>query len=189
MKKLKKMSKKERKQALLEVANEIQKLCGFDVEPEDKMSVSELEEWLTDAHEDVNPDDDLSDDVFFVFTELGLEIKKEKKPSKKEKEKKEKGDGKESSNKRDSVILGTPRPKSKAGKGIIATIVDLIETADKKKGVTKDQILNQLVKTFPDREEVSMKNTINAQVPNRIIRERFKVGKTDKGGYFKKGNK
>lgn len=72
------------------------------------------------------------------------------------------------------------------GPGIIATIVELIENASKKKGISKDEILEELEKRFPEKEASSMKSTINVQVPNRITRERWEVGKTKDGGYFKK---
>lgn len=77
-------------------------------------------------------------------------------------------------------------PKSKKGKGIIATIVELVEKAPKTEGVTKEKILETLVKEFPDRDPDAMQKTIQVQVPNRITRERFEVGKTTEGGYFKK---
>ena len=71
----------------------------------------------------------------------------------------------------------------KKGTGVIATIVSLIEKSGKK-GITKDEILEQLVEAFPDREKVSMKNTINVQVPNRITKEKFPVKVKD--GYYSK---
>lgn len=92
-----------------------------------------------------------------------------------------------------------PAPKKKAGKkkgpikkagepgkpGIIATIVSMIEDSGKK-GISKDDILAELIELFPDRNEQSMKNTINVQVPARINKEKFPIEKLEGGLYRKK---
>ena len=70
----------------------------------------------------------------------------------------------------------TKKKKKIKKKGVIQTIVNVIENS-KEKGVTKDEILNVLIKTFPERNPKSMKNTINIQVPNRINKEKFLVEK------------
>ena len=70
------------------------------------------------------------------------------------------------------------------GPGVIATIVETIEAAGKK-GVTKQEIWDILCKKFPDRDTESMRNTINVQVPNRIKKERWPVGVTEDGYYYK----
>ena len=79
-------------------------------------------------------------------------------------------------------------PIKKAGKeggpGIIQTIVSLVEKAGKK-GVSKKEILEQLKEDFPDRNEQSMKNTINVQVPARINKEKFPVKKVGDDRYTK----
>lgn len=72
----------------------------------------------------------------------------------------------------------------KVGGGVIAKIAELI-TAAGKKGITKEAILAELAKEFPDREEKSMKNTLNVQLPNRMSKEKFPVGKTEAGAFFK----
>lgn len=78
-----------------------------------------------------------------------------------------------------------PAPKKGSkGPGVIATIVECIEKAGKK-GISKEEILEELIATFPDRAEKSMKATINVQVPNRITKEKFEVVSKD-GRYFKK---
>ncbi len=100
---------------------------------------------------------------------------KEKKLSKKEK----KAAKKAAAEKKEK-----PAPKKK-GPGIIATIVACVEGASTKKGVSKAEILKVLTKAFPEKEPSSMKSTINVQVPNRITKEKFEVGKTKDGGYFK----
>ena len=77
--------------------------------------------------------------------------------------------GNKKENKKEKGDSGTGKKK-----GIISTIVSLIEEAGEN-GITKEEILDHLIKVFPDKSPVSMKNTINVQVPNRISKERFPV--------------
>lgn len=87
-----------------------------------------------------------------------------------------------------------PAPKKKGKKpekagepgkpGIIATIVKVIEDSGKK-GATKEEILEVLKEDFPDRNEESMKNTINVQVPARINKEKFALKKLEGNRYAK----
>jgi hypothetical protein len=78
-----------------------------------------------------------------------------------------------------------PEKAGEPGKpGIIATIVTLIEKSGKK-GITKEAILEELKEAFPDRDEKSMKNTINVQVPARINKEKWPVEKLE-GGLYRK---
>lgn len=78
-----------------------------------------------------------------------------------------------------------PEKAGEPGKpGIIATIVSLIEAAGKK-GISKEAILKELQADFPGRDEKSMKNTINVQVPARISKEKFKLVKLENGNFAK----
>jgi hypothetical protein len=77
---------------------------------------------------------------------------------------------------------GKSEPK---GSGVISTIVSAIEKSGKK-GISKDDLLVLLKKTFKDRDESSMKNTINIQVPARISKERFAVDRMENGNYRKR---
>lgn len=78
-----------------------------------------------------------------------------------------------------------PEKAGEPGKpGIIATIAEMIEKSGKK-GVTKAEILAELMERFPNRPEQSMKNTINVQVPARIQKEKFPLKKLE-GGYYAK---
>lgn len=78
-----------------------------------------------------------------------------------------------------------PEKAGEPGKpGIIATIVSLIENSGKK-GITKEEILAELKEQFPDRNEQSMKNTINVQVPARIQKEKFALKKLEGGRWTK----
>lgn len=77
------------------------------------------------------------------------------------------------------------KPKAKKGPGVIATIIELLQAATKKKPITKDAIRDELVERFPERDGESMMRTINVQVPNRIKSDKgLTVVKTDKGYYI-----
>ena len=71
------------------------------------------------------------------------------------------------------------------GPGVIMTILDLIR---KNGPIDKGQILEILVKSFPDREENKMKKTVNAQIggkkrPTRMEREKGLEFIIDEGKY------
>lgn len=72
------------------------------------------------------------------------------------------------------------------GSGIIATIVELLTNATAKTPMTKAKILATLVAKFPDRDEASMKSTINVQVPARISKEKFALAGDSTTGFYKK---
>ena len=92
------------------------------------------------------------------------------KTSKTEKSAKEKAENKEKSAKEKKEVKGP---------GVIKTIVSTIKDHGP---ITKEQILEKLVKAFPERDAESMKKTINVQVPNRINKEQdFQIENTDKG--------
>jgi len=76
------------------------------------------------------------------------------------------------------------KEKAFKGPGVIKSIATII----KEKGpITKENILAELVKLFPDRDKDAMKNTINVQIPNRINKEQdFQIENTDKGWKVKK---
>lgn len=64
--------------------------------------------------------------------------------------------------------------------GVIVMIIKSIS----KKARTKKQILDFLVKKFPDRDPQKMAKTIGVQVPSRLSKEKgLKITKTDKGAY------
>jgi len=77
------------------------------------------------------------------------------------------------------------KASEKKGTGVIAYIAKLIESADSKKGISKEEMLQKLTKEFPNRAPASMKNTLNVQVPNRMSRERFKIKKLENGNFCK----
>ena len=92
------------------------------------------------------------------------------KTSKTEKSAKEKAEKKEKPAKKEKEVKGP---------GVIKTIVSTIKEHGP---ITKEQILEKLVKAFPERDAEAMKKTINVQVPNRINKEQdFQIENTDKG--------
>lgn len=72
--------------------------------------------------------------------------------------------------------------------GVISTIVSCVADSDKK-GVSKDEIHKLLVKQFPDRDEKSMRRTIDTQIPYRVNKEKFELEKLDNGNYRKKSQR
>lgn len=164
------------------------------LEDEDK-DVEEIEDIEGMEDEDVDDDEDDQDDdeVEEIKTESVPEksAKKEEKPKKANKptkeEKPKKADKPTKEEKTDKPKGKKPeKAKGKSGKGIIATIVSLLEKATKKQPITKAEIIDVLKKEFPDRDVRGMTRTVHVQVPGRISRERFKLGVTEDGkGFYK----
>lgn len=70
------------------------------------------------------------------------------------------------------------------GPGVISTIQELL-TGSGKKGITKNEILDELVKRFPDREKDAMEKTINVQLPGRMSKEKgLNIKKSEEGRFF-----
>jgi hypothetical protein len=70
-------------------------------------------------------------------------------------------------------------PSKTRGAGVVATIIECL----KKKPCTKEQILNHLIKKFPDRGE-KMRSTVNTYVPFRLNFDKKLNVQTDKDGKF-----
>jgi hypothetical protein len=79
-------------------------------------------------------------------------------------------------------------PKKEAGEkkpGVITTIEAIIRASSKYKPVSRDKILSQLRKNFPDKEETSMMNTIKVQLPGRMAKEKgMNIKVNDKGEFY-----
>ena len=157
------------------------------LEDEDK-DVEEIED--IEGMEDDDADDQDDDEVEEIKTKPvpKKSAKKEEKPKKADKPtKEEKADKPTKEEKTDKPKGKKPeKAKGKSGKGIIATIVSLLEKATKKQPITKAEIIDVLKKEFPDRDVRGMTRTVHVQVPGRISRERFKLGVTEDGkGFYK----
>lgn len=104
----------------------------------------------------------------------------------------DKGEEKEEGTKK----KGPQKAGGEKGPGVIGTIIELLQKADENKPVSKDQILKELSKRFPDRDADGMKKTINIQLPTRIRKDKgFEVLKNENGYWIdvvpagKKGKK
>jgi hypothetical protein len=70
--------------------------------------------------------------------------------------------------------------------GVIVTIFTLVKDSGKT-GISKSEILDELVKLFPDRTSDQMSKTVSVQLPKRMSSERnVKIEKTTDGKYFMK---
>ena len=192
--------------ALRAAAKEVNEVVGVEPPINTKAPVSELIEKLKEAKETViDPaQDEFTEATQAVLDELDEPQEEAKAPTRKpkpapvkeeepeedpdedpeEEEVVEKKSSKKPAKKEGAKKEG-PKKAGEPGKpGIIATIVSLIEESGKK-GITKAEILKELVDRFPERSEDSMKNTINVQVPARINKEKFPVKKLEGDRYCK----
>ena len=147
--------------------------------------LTEVEE-TADAPEEMDAVDD---------AEEGPEGDEEVGPSETEEEEPEPAD-EELEAVEDEVPKKDTKPKAKAkakakkpkGPGVIASVLEFLSAASKKKPISKKQIVAKLAKRFPDREAESMAKTVNVQVGSRIAKEKnVKVVKNDDGGYWIEG--
>jgi len=173
--------------ALRAAAKEVNEVVGVEPPINTKASVAELIEKLKEAKAEViDPEqDEFTEATQAVLDELDEE---EEEVEEEEAEEAEEEEVEEKPAKKASKKEGKKSAPKKAGEpgkpGIIATIVALVEGSGKK-GITKEEILAELVANFPDRSEDSMKNTINVQVPARINKEKFPVKKLEGNRYCK----
>ena len=186
----KKMDQEEFEKELFDTIDEL-------LEPEDKFSKSTQAVWdyLNKKYKEEDEDEE-EDEEEEEEEEPAKPVKgKGKAPAKPEPSAKEKGKKQPEPEEEDEEEEEDEKPakkktESKKGKkvggpGIIASIAKYIEEAGKK-GISKEEILKKLKKDFPEREEASMKNTINVQVPNRMSKERFAIKKLENGNFAKK---
>ena len=78
------------------------------------------------------------------------------------------------------------KPQKEKGIGVIASILEIIK---ENQPINKESIAKKLVKLFPDREEKSLRATINAQIggksPTRMEKEKKIIFKMTKDGEYK----
>lgn len=167
--------------ALKSIGAKIPWLEDEDKDVEEIEDIEGMEDEDVDDDQDDDEDDQDEDEVEEIKTEPVPEksAKKEEKPKKADKPTKEEKTDKPKGKKPEKA-------KGKSGKGIIATIVSLLENATKKQPITKAEIIDVLKKEFPDRDVRGMTRTVHVQVPGRISREKFKLGVTEDGkGFYK----
>ena len=171
------MTKKE----VVSVAKELNKVLGLDPQIDTKQDLETLKNLVLQAADLIEPEDEISKKTTTIIDELreekaAAELEEEEDEEvadiKDDSDEAEEDEEEGAEEEEEEEIKTQPQKKS----GVIASIAEMIEKAGEK-GITKEEILTNLVKRFPERQEKSMKNTINVQVPNRIDREKFKVEK------------
>ena len=199
---------KSRLEKLIEVGNDLNTTMKLEPPiPVDVESAKELKQLIKDEmaleggqlYE--TDKQTLKDETWEYLTEtLGISPRKATpaastthKPKKSEKKKEEQKVAKAAVKKKAAKKAAKKAVKKKAapaaakkGPGVIASIREIVLSAKTKaKAMSKDDILKKMIKAFPDREEKSLKNTINVQVPSRITKETdYDVIKTDAGLYW-----
>lgn len=146
---------------------------GIDTTADDKVFMKAFKK----AVEMATSTDSFSDHTWDVFAALGIgpeRAKKNSKPAGKA-PKADKADKKPAGKPEKAEKKAKPEKAPKASKepkgpGVIATIIDFIDSAKGK--FTRDDIHAALVKAFPDRDESSLMATIKTQVPGRLSKER-----------------
>lgn len=133
----------------------------------------------------VRGDEEFTKDTLDVFEEMGLKhnfikVKSSEKEEEKENEKVKTLTKKKKIDKKTVKVSKEENGKSKKGEGVIATIFNIIS----KTPSNKESILHALVKKFPERKEEAMKKTIQAQLPNRMAKEKGVKIVEDEAGRF-----
>jgi len=77
--------------------------------------------------------------------------------------------------------------KARSKPGVIATMIEMMTAASAKKPVTRDRILEELIKRFPDRPVRGMGMSVKVQVPH-LIRKRkgIDIQKNENGFWIPK---
>ena len=186
------------KKDVVSVAKELNKVLGLNPQIDTKQGLEELKGLVLQAADLIEPEDEISEKTTKIIEELReekaaseSEENEEAGDVEEEEEEEEEGPKSEKAKAPKKEKAKAPKKESKSktsgkgefsGVGIISTIAELVKQAGKE-GITKQEILNELIKKFPDRNAESMKKTINIQVPNRISKEKFPVKKLENGKY------
>jgi len=199
-----------KKSDLIKAAKELNDVLGLDPAiPVKKVDEEELKEKILEASGLVEPADELTNSTWKVINHLkelpsndddddgiddddddGIDGDDDGKDEDEDSEDPRPGKGEEEKKKGQGVSKNSEKGKEKeatkgtgkARAGVIKTIEELIKRAGKK-GITKQQILEELIKRFPERDSKSMKNTIGVQVPSRISKEKFELERLENGAY------
>lgn len=145
----------------------------LDEEDEEEGGDEEELDEEEDEEEDSDEDDDETDETEEDEEEEVKPAKKSKKTATKAKE--TKGDKKGEKKK------GIEKAK---GPGVIGSIAEFLEAASESKPVSKDDIVAKLSKRYPDREESSLRSTVNQQVPTKLRSGKGLNVLRGEGGYY-----
>lgn len=173
-------AKKGKKEAAKPAKGKKSKAKEEEPEDEDEEADDESEDDEEASDEEESEDEETEEEE--ESDEEEEEDDEDEKPAKKSKAKGKKA-AKGDKTKKDGTNF--KRAGGPDGVGVIGSILEFMTEASKDKPIDKKGLLAKLVKRFPDRDESSMKATINAQVPNRIAKEKKVTVKTnDEGGYW-----
>lgn len=187
-----------KKSELIVVAKELNDVLGLDPEIDVKGKVKKVQQAIIEAGQLIDPvEDEFTDETWAILEELGAASRPGEENGVQEEEGADAEEAEEAEEaapeqeEQEEAPEPTKPPKQEKVKapkkvGVIGHIAECI-AASGKKGITKAEILESLEKAFPDRDPSSMKGTINAQVPGRLSKEKFPIGKTEDGRYFKEG--
>jgi hypothetical protein len=202
------------KKELTTVAKELNKVLGLDpaIDTGSRVKLADLEEAIKQAIELIEPEDEFTEATQAIITALSPAPQEEaleeeddddddddveeetddyddndddEEDDDDEDEDEEDEDEEEPVLKQDKKKKEPPLGKKEKTAGVVQSIIELIEKSGQK-GISKEQILEELIKRFPDRQPTSMKNTINIQVPTRISKERFPLEKTPDNKFRRK---
>jgi len=187
------------KKELTTVAKELNKVLGLDpaIDTGSRVKLAGLEEAIKQAIGLIEPGDEFTEATQAIIDELNgssadMEDEDEEDLDALEEEAPEGDDDDDDDDDEEDLDApeGEEEPPLKSDKkekkvGVIKSIIELIEKSGQK-GISKEEILEELIKRFPDRQPTSMKNTINVQVPTRISKERFPLEKTPDNKFRRK---
>lgn len=170
---------------VVRAADELNEVLGLDPVINTSQSLSTVKNLLLEAADLIVPEeDDVSEKTMQVIQQLRESEQGEQPVTEQEPEEQEAVEEVVEEQEQEAVTVPTDsdtqeQPKSKAeNPGVIASIVSIIEEAGRT-GVSKDEILQELGKRFPDRDPERMKKTVNTQVPTRINKEKFPIEKVE----------
>lgn len=170
------------REVLEEVAENLNKTLGLKPPIDIKLDDDDLVEAIREQSAEVGVDPKngkvsdkviksdrkaLAPETWTFLEENGMldHLPKEEAPAPKKNDKKSEPKKEAPAKKRGSATPGK-------GPGVLAAIQEIVTAATAKEPAKKDAILAELVKRFPDRDEKSMKNTINVQLPARMAKEK-----------------
>lgn len=78
----------------------------------------------------------------------------------------------------------SPKKASKSRPGVIAAIVETLKSGSAKKPLTKADVVEVLVKKFPNRKPLALKRTVGCQLPSRLRSEKDLDVKENERGYW-----
>lgn len=165
---------------LISVAKEMNEEMGLKPPINVKGTVTQLKNGIKDNAKDIVPQDPFSEETWKYLEKNKLASRRVEEPPK---EKATKTKGKEETKK---PAPKKTKQKSNGRPGVIKEIYSLVKKATKRNPITREEIHEHLVETFPERNAPSLLSTVKTQVPGRINREAdFNLTKNKDGAFYK----